>query len=90
MSLALQTDDPPAPRLSLGGVSLWQCQPGRCPFIDTTAREGNMVAPGMGQLRSETETVIKAFFTHLTPSRKLFSVLSEGEEGAEYEPRACF
>lgn len=55
--------------------------PGRCPFTDTTVRQGNMAAPGVGERRSETETVIKSFFTHLTPIRKLFSVLSEGEEG---------
>ena len=67
--------------LSLGDVLACGGGPGRCPFTDTTVKQGNMAAPGVGERRSETEAVIKSFFTHLTPSRKLFSVLSEGEEG---------
>lgn len=80
-SLAEDIAGPPPPRLSLGDVLACGGGPGRCPFTDTTVRQGNMAAPGVAERRSETETVIKSFFTHLTPSRKLFSVLSEGEEG---------
>lgn len=54
-------EDPPALRFSGWHLGLWLTP---VPFIDTTARQGHMVALGGEGARSETETVIKSFFTH--------------------------
>lgn len=91
MSLALEIDDPPAPRLSLGGV-LACGGVSQAGALSLTPQPGRAAwrPLGWGSEVRNRNCNYKSFFTHLTPSRKLFLVLSEGEEGAEYEAKGCF
>ena len=50
MSLAEEIAGPPPPGLLLGDVLACGGGPGRCPFTDTAARQGNMAAPGWGSI----------------------------------------
>lgn len=61
------------------------------PFTDTTARQGNLVALGGGGARSETETVIKSFFTHPHPPAGNYSWYSvRGKKGRGMSKKVPF